>query len=240
MSDTRPQLDAAMFDAVGLNLIAVFDLDALPVDMAAALRAAAASGSATTVRQAILIGHGGPGLWSAVQAAEVPGDDPIDDFTVGVVRRWIAAMLPGRDACVLYPGPARVGLQALGRIAGWHHDSPFMVGINQRFGSWFAYRALLVTDSDFRPGAPMTGDSPCVHCAARPCVAACPAGALGMAGERFDLERCIAYRSADGSRCASTCIARTTCPVGSEHRYPEAQIRHSYGRSLADLRRWLA
>jgi len=35
---------------------------------------------------------------------------------------------------------------------------------------------------------------------------------------------------------ASAC-ARSACPVGSEHRYSEAQLRHTYGISLRMIRR---
>ena len=226
----RPTPDAALLNAAGLNLLAVFDIAGLPD----AIRATLPEGK----RQLILIGHGGPRLWAAVQAAGINGtksEHPIDDFTVVTVRRWAAVHFGGAKFEILYPGDAPVGLQVLGRLAGWHHDTPFMVGINATWGPWFAYRAALVTDTDFAPTAPMTGTSPCQSCAAKPCITACPPGA---AGERFDLKGCIDHRCSKGSTCAETCLARLACPVRPEHRYPVEQIRHSYGRSLADLVRY--
>jgi len=43
----------------------------------------------------------------------------------------------------------------------------------------------------------------------------------------------VAYRKQPDSRCRITCVARTSCPVRPEHRYDDAQIAHSYSRSMA-------
>lgn len=77
------------------------------------------------------------------------------------------------------------------------------------------------------------GDDPVDACTERPCVTSCPAGAIGAAG--FDLGACIRYRRRPDSRCRSTCIARTSCPVGAEHRYGDAQLQHHYGHSLRTI-----
>jgi hypothetical protein len=53
-----------------------------------------------------------------------------------------------------------------------------------------------------------------------------------MDGGRFALPRCLEYRRRPDSACAFTCLARLACPVGSDHRYDAAQLRHSYGQSL--------
>ena len=225
--------NAARFDAAGLNLHAVFDLASLPEAVKAPL-----AGHDPRCRQLILLGHGGRRLWDAVLAAAIPSADPIDDFTRGVCEAWAAEQLPGRVCEVVYPGAypvsQAIGLQRLGELAGWHHASPFMVGVNQTWGSWFAYRAVLLTESDFAPTLPECGASPCASCAAAPCRAACPAGALA-GGFRF--ESCVAYRKSPGSRCRDTCVARTTCPVASQHRYTDAQLAHSYSRSMSWLER---
>ncbi|MFC5302357.1 hypothetical protein [Azospira restricta] len=234
MSAPGPAIgDAADFSALdraGLNLRAVFDLAALPAAMRAALDPAG------RYRQLILLGHGGRTLWERVQAAGLQSAHPIDDFCVAVVEDWLAAQLPGRAYAIAYPGEVPVGLQALGRLAGWHHESPFRVGINTAWGSWFAYRALVLADTALPPTSPLPGESPCASCAGQPCVAACPAGAL--AGGDFSLAKCIAYRRQPDSRCRVTCVARTSCPVRPEHRYDDAQIAHSYARSLAMIERW--
>jgi ferredoxin-like protein FixX len=156
---------------------------------------------------------------------------------VRAVRHWLARVLPGRAAGVLYPlSSSPVPLVALGTLAGWHHGSPFRVGINAAFGSWFAYRALVLADSDFAVTAPLTAPSPCDSCADKPCITACPAGAVGT--DTFEAPACFGHRLQAGSDCAARCRARAACPVASEHRYSEAQTAYHYGRSLESLRRY--
>ena len=218
-------VDFSALDTAGLNLRAVFDLAGLPGDMRERLD------PVHRYRQLILIGHGGRTLWQQVQAAGLVSEHPIDDFCCETVRVWFAAQQPGVSFEIVYPGDAPVGLQALGRLAGWHHESPFRVGINEAWGSWFAYRAVVLADTNLPLTPTMPGESPCSRCTAQPCVSTCPAGAL-ESGE-FSLPKCIAYRKQPDSRCRVTCIARTSCPVRPEHRYDDTQIAHSYSRSMA-------
>ena len=218
-------VDFSALNAAGLNLQAVFDLAVLPAAMRAQLD------PENRYRQLILIGHGGRALWEQMKAAGLSLEHPIDEFTTATVEAWFAAQLPGGRHAMLYPGDAPVGLQALGRLAGWHHESPFRVGVNAEWGSWFAYRAVVLVDTDLPATVPMSGESPCAGCADQTCVTACPAGALDEC--EFSLQKCIAYRRRPESRCRITCVARTSCPVRPEHRYTDAQIAHSYSRSLA-------
>lgn len=226
---SRPALPAAFLDAAGLNRHYVFDLATLPDELLAPLTIVPGE------RQLILLGHAGRRLWECVQAAGIGGANPIDDYTVATVDRFFAGHCAACRYRTVYPGSVAIGLQSLGSLAGWHHASPFMVGVDAVWGSWHAYRAAIVADSDFLPGGSAGGANPCIDCAARPCLAACPAGA---AGEPFQLAACGAERLRPGSPCARSCLSRLACPVGSVHRYDDAQLSHSYGQSLAMLETW--
>jgi len=219
-----------LLDEAGLNLQAVFDLSGLPPAVRATL---APEGADPAYRQAILLGHGGRRLWEAVKAAGLSGADPIDCYSEAVARQWFAQACPGHRLAVLYPGNRPVGLQALGTLAGWHHPSPFMVGINGRWGSWFAYRVLLLADTELPTTPPLASLSPCQSCGEQPCIGRCPADAL--ADGAFHLDRCVAYRKQADSRCRLTCLARLACPVAAEHRYEPDQLRHTYAISLATI-----
>jgi hypothetical protein len=223
----RPLLPAGQLDAAGLNRQHVFDLAALPPDLRATL------GDSAGFRQLILIGHGGRRLWERLQAAGPRGEHPVDDYSVRTVTAWLAAVAPGAAFRFLYPGDAPLPLQQLGRLAGWHHAAPFMVGVDAQWGPWWAYRAAVLADTGFRPSPPVDRESPCQACAGRPCATACPAGA--MDDGHFALATCLAFRRRPASPCALTCLARIACPVGTKHRYDPAQLAHSYGRSLAML-----
>ncbi|HLO62689.1 MAG TPA: hypothetical protein VK165_06955 [Azonexus sp.] len=226
----RPALPADFLDQAGLNRQHVFDLAALPADLAG--RLAIQGGE----RQLILIGHGGRRLWECVQASGLGGEHPIDNYSTQTVERWFAACLPGHRYRILYPGEQPIGLQALGELAGWHQPSPIMVGVDRQWGSWYAYRAVVLADTDLQPSVAQSGRSPCLDCPGQPCIAACPAGALRNG--RFNLETCSRFRLQPESPCAHGCLARQACPVGSEHRYEPAQIEHSYSRSLAAIRQY--
>lgn len=220
--------DFSILDDAGLNLQAVLDLDELPAPMLAQLRKHFDPDS--RYRQLILIAHAGKTLWASVKASGIDSLNPIDDFTVDTVERWFAAQFAGHAHAIVYPGDIPVGLQALGKIAGWHHSSPFMVGISETWGTWYAYRAVVLADTGLQPSRPACSASPCARCASRICIASCPAGAL--AGASFALDKCLGYRMAPSSRCKTTCVARVSCPVGGEHRYSDEQIEHSYSISM--------
>ncbi len=221
---------AAQFDQAGLNRQHVFDLPPLPAEISKKL------GDTTGFRQLILLGHGGKRLWECVQATALTGENPIDDYTVQTIAAVFAQQLAGKRYRIIYPGDTPVGLQQLGKLAGWHHPSPFMVGIDSEWGSWFAYRAAILADTDFLPFLPVDRSSPCPNCVAQPCRSTCPASAL--TGNNFALDKCIAYRRQADSACQYTCLARISCPAGSEHRYGDAQLHHTYSRSLSMIERY--
>lgn len=226
--------DPSLFDRVGLNRHAVFDLDALPADLGASVRAACADPQ--RYRQLILLGHAGRQLWESVKASDVDAQHPIDDFTVRTVHAWFAQYQAQSAYEILYPGAASIGLQRLGQLAGWHHATPFMVGIDEKWGTWYAYRAVIVADTAFAPTRVISSTHPCARCSDKPCIAHCPASALD--GGQFSLDKCIGYRKQADSRCKETCLARMSCPVGSMHRYDDEQIRHTYSLSMRAIEQY--
>lgn len=229
-SSCLPLVD--VLDQGGLNRQHVFDLAALPADLVASLE------PAPHERQLILFGHAGRRLWDCVQAEGIHSAHPIDEYSVRTVQRWLSEALPQARSRLVFPGSQRIGLQRLGAIAGWHRAAPFMVGIDSVWGSWFAYRAAIVTDTTLPASTPVDNGYPCADCTDKPCITACPAGAL-VSGS-FDLSACNAGRVAPDAHCALGCLARSACPVGAQHRYDESQIRHSAAGSLATIRAWAA
>lgn len=224
--------DFSSLNQVGLNLQAILAVDELPEVVKCELRQL---DPAARYRRLVLIGNAGPGLWAEIKRAGVVSNDPIDDFSVAAVRRWLAAQFPGNAYEIVYPGPKLLNLQSVGEAAGWHHPSPFMLGIQEGLGTWYAYRALVLLDSECVPSRVRETISPCATCEAKACTGSCPAGA--MSDGAFALDKCISYRKSPASRCVTTCIARTSCPVGATHRYSDEQMRHMYAISLEAIRR---
>jgi epoxyqueuosine reductase len=230
MSEFQP-FPGAVLDRYGLNRHAVFDLADLPGDIVGGI-----AGGKADYRQLILIGHGGKALWEAVTKSGSGGADPIDDFTVRTIRLWMSEFQPDNRYAILYPGSDTIDLQRLGALAGWHNASPFMVGIDAEWGTWYAYRAVVLADTRFVPSALVDRSSPCAACQTRPCIAACPASA--MADGEFSLQKCVAWRQQADSPCAFNCLARVACPVGSKHRYCTEQLAHTYSISLQSIREY--
>jgi NAD-dependent dihydropyrimidine dehydrogenase PreA subunit len=222
-----------LLDEAGLNRQHVFDLQQLPPALRAPLSVQAHE------RQLILFAHAGRRLWERVQAEPVPLPHPIDTYSLRTVEQWLAQALPRARYRFVYPRglPAgqHVGLQRLGTLAGWHHASPFMVGVDARWGSWFAYRVAVLTDTALPASPTEDHGHPCEGCSAKPCISACPAHALDAG--TMDVDACQQYRLQENSSCALACLARQACPVGAEHRYEDSQIRHSAAGSLQVIRR---
>jgi len=243
-------LNSAILNDAGLNCQAVFALAELPQNLQEKLFSACPQ--AKQYRQLLLFGHGGKRFWQALrehfgikaeaEAADIQAlrdADPVDRYSETVVREFLLATQADASFEFVYPGPFILNLQDLGALAGWHHPSPLMVGMNAEYGTWFAYRALVLANTDFsttniRDELPTEDlDSPCQSCSSRACMHACPANAIAQ--EQFNLSACLSYRQQDNSLCAQNCVARYACPVASEHRYTEEQMHYHYGQSLRML-----
>jgi epoxyqueuosine reductase len=230
---TLQTFDNTLLNRAGLNRQAVFNIDDLPADVAASIRAS--SRSASSHRQLLLIGHAGRQLWESVKLAGLDSEHPIDDFSMQVVKRWFALCQPQNTFDIIYPGEHLIGLQRLGQLAGWHQATPFMLGIDPEWGTWFAYRAVVLADTAFEPTRPIASTSPCNRCEDKICIRSCPAAALEQG--QLDLGKCIGYRKQADSSCKATCLARLSCPVGSQHRYVDEHMKHIYSHSMRFIER---
>lgn len=229
----------AQLNAAGLNLQAVWNVSGLPDDLLASLDLYGSEPSAYT--QLVLIGHRGRDVWTTLQARGLHGSDPLDQFVTETLRAWMHVAAPGAPWKQLFPGETAVNLQRLGALAGWHHPSPFGLGVDAEWGSWFAYRALVLTTTHWPTTPARSTTAPCPNCVKRPCVAACPVGALSdELTPAARLQSCVQHRIQPASSCADRCLARLACPVGAEHRYSDAQMRHHYLQSLPVIREHFA
>ena len=213
--------------AQGLNLQFVFDLRSIPENVLSVLFKQ--NVQVAGFQQLLLLGHGGTLLWQRLKETAPASADPIDDFTIRLVEQYFADNYSDTEFRIVYPGSAHIGLQALGKLAGWHHDSPFMVGVNEEWGSWYAYRAVVLANTEFTPSQTAITAHPCSVCDQKVCINSCPAHAVQPGC--FDIGKCIEYRKLPSSKCQHQCLARNSCPVARQHQYSEEQISYHYQRS---------
>lgn len=218
----------AALNSQGLNLQAVFNIEQLPAPLRQQLGELVEA--LTDYKQLILIAHGGRDMWNALDEHAWRAEQPIDQASSANIRRWFKHNYPTKAHRLVYPSHAPINLQALGELAGWHNPSPFLVGINHTWGSWFAYRAVLLTDTDFAQTASEKGQSPCTSCQRKPCIERCPAQACGL--DTFNMTACMSYRQTENSKCQHTCLAREACPVAKPQQYSQQQMQYHYGVSM--------
>ncbi|SIQ92450.1 Ferredoxin [Rhizobium sp. RU33A] len=162
--------------------------------------------------------------WRTAQA-DHGGADPLDRWSKTVIDQVAEEI--GAQACY----PSEAPYQPFQRWAMWAEGlqaSPLGILIHPRFGLWHSYRgALLFRNWDeAQEGPAMTGPHPCEACHDKPCLTACPVGAISLDG--FDVAACRAHLASpegQGGCMVSGCLARNACPVGADYRYPNSQLR---------------
>lgn len=168
----------------------------------------------------VLLGPEGPAFWRVFRASPEAGDgaaDPLDRWSARVIGGLSARL--GARALFPFGGPPWQPFTGWARASGTAWPSPVGLLVHARVGLWVSYRGALALGE--RLALPAPGPRPCDDCR-RPCLDACPVGALAGAG--YDLAACHGWLdSPGGADCMMRgCAVRRACPVGAGLR-PEAQ-----------------
>ena len=178
----------------------------------------------------LLLGPAEPGFWRHVRAAPEFGNgapDPLDRWS----RRVIDALAERFGARALYPfgGPPWTPFQAWALRSGRAWESPVRLLVHDTAGLLVSFRgALALTARLALPEPPAA--APCAGCAERPCLTACPAGALDAEG--YDVPACRAFLDTPaGSDCMELgCAVRRACPVSRGYARDPAQSAYHMRR----------
>jgi hypothetical protein len=181
-------------------------------------------GAAQTV---VLIGNAGMDMWRAFRAARpVPdGRNPLEAWLDPLIED--AARAVGAAQVIFPTRKPFPPVQRWAQRAEPVHPSPIGLLIHPRYGLFHVYRAVLLFRERLALPAFDMMASPCERCADKPCLATCPADALGPG--RFDTVGCVDHVTGNsGGNCRERgCLARRACPVGREFQYaPEAGAFH--------------
>lgn len=168
----------------------------------------------------LLIGPDEPGYWAHLTAQPEWQDgrpDPVDRWS----RRVIGRLACGLRAKAVFPfgKPPFYPFFAWARATGRAWESPVRLLVHDRAGLMLSYRGALALKQHL--DLPPTGARPCDACA-RPCLTACPAGA--MRDGAYDLPACRDWLAGPGIECLSAgCLARRACPLSASYGRVEDQ-----------------
>lgn len=172
-----------------------------------------------------LLGPDEPGFWKVFAASaehSAGGSDPLDRWS----KRVIGALAKAHGARAVFPsdGPPYPPFLAWARDSGQAFESPVGLLVHAEAGLLVSYRGALILPE--RYDLPARSISPCETCTGKPCLTACPVGALG-AGQSYDVPSCAAHVREDGAATCgqSGCLVRRACPLSEEMKRPDAQAQ---------------
>lgn len=149
--------------------------------------------------------------------------DPLDRWS----RRVIGGIACALRAKALFPfsGPPWRPFIGWAKRTGRVHSSPVGMLIEPSTGLFFSLRGALALKSPVR-GLPGAAPSPCAACASKPCLTACPVGALGQGTYKTDC--CHSYlKTSSGQACLQRgCAVRRACPVSQA--WPRADSQSAF------------
>jgi len=174
-----------------------------------------------TCKAIALLGPDGARFWAQFSASPEYLDgqpDPIDRWSTRVLHAMAAPL----GATPLFPfGPAPYHpFYAWAVESGRSFASPVSLLVHDTYGLMVSFRGALALPYEF--AAPPAAQ-PCGSCASKPCLSACPVGALDKSG--YAVAACHSYlRDHPDGRCMTQgCQVRRACPVGLENTQPFEQ-----------------
>lgn len=174
-----------------------------------------------------VVASAGPAMWHALKKAPeyASHPHPIDAWS----KRILSEIAPRHNADVVFPfdGPPYWPFQQWIMALPGTSQSPLGVVVHSRFGPWFALRGALLFAEPLEFASLDAGPGPCPGCADKPCLDACPAGALTRESS-FDAGLCRDYvRENANHDCAEKgCLVRHACPYGRDYAYLSEQAQH--------------
>ena len=175
----------------------------------------------------VLLGPHEPGFWACFKASPEYQDgqaDPLDRWSKRVIGRLAADW----GGVPMFPsdGPPYAPFLDWALKTGQAWQSPVGMLVHARAGLMVSYRGAVRLQG--RLVLPPTGSNPCESCVDKPCLSACPVGALNS-GMAYDVPRCQAHiKSVAGTDCLSAgCLVRRACPLSRDYgRLPAQSAFH--------------
>ena len=175
----------------------------------------------------VLFGPKEPGFWARFTADAEFNDgepDPIDRWSKRVITK-MAQDISG-EALFPFGGPPYQPFIRWAMRSGRAWQSPAGPLVHDTCGMLVSYRGAIALPYEL--DLPQASERPCDTCVGKPCMSACPVGALS-ADTGYDLDACHGYLDTDaGAVCMGQgCAARRACPVSQNYgRVPDQSAFH--------------
>ncbi len=173
----------------------------------------------------VLLGPKEPGFWRRITSApEIGAPDPVDRWSERVIGALAGKL--GAQAVFPFGGPPHHPFIKWALASGQVWSSPVGLLVHDVAGLFLSFRGALLFQQHLEL-APVAGLNPCVACAQKPCLTACPAGALAASG--YDVAGCHDWLNNNaGKACLSGgCLVRRSCPASRSYgRLAEQSAHH--------------
>lgn len=172
----------------------------------------------------VLLGPDEPRFWEVFATAPEHADgqpDPLDRWS----KRVVTGLSQPLGARAVFPsdGPPYPPFLRWATESGQSCVAPPGLLVHADAGLLISFRGALILPQ-LLDDLPAPRPSPCDSCRYRPCMTACPVGALGSGGG-YDVPACAAHvRAESGQSCRTTgCLVRRACPLSAGLQRPDAQ-----------------
>jgi hypothetical protein len=166
----------------------------------------------------------GAGLWPQFLTSDECCDgapDPLDRWS----KRVLGGLARDHDATALFPsdGPPYAPFIRWAMETGHFFQSPTGMMVHPTAGLMISIRGALKVPQVWALDLP-PAENPCLACVDRPCVTACPVGALSDDHD-YDVPACKAFLdTSPGKDCMTQgCRVRRACPVSQSFQRDPAQ-----------------
>lgn len=171
----------------------------------------------------VLLGPHEPGFWGVFSGSPEYRDgapDPLDRWS----KRVIGTLAASWGGTPVFPsdGPPYAPFLDWALASGQAWQSPIGMLVHARAGLMVSYRGAVRLPA--LHDLPRPEEPPCKSCTGKPCLSACPVGALNSS-QVYDVEACKAHIDTPaGTDClTSGCLARRACPVSQSYGRDPAQ-----------------
>lgn len=166
----------------------------------------------------LLVGPDGPAFWPILQVSPEFNDGaphPIDRYSIRTLNA-----IEGAEALFPNSGPPYQPFIKWALATQRCFASPVQFLVHSKLGLFTSFRGALRLKGMHPLPPPLP--NPCESCADKPCLTACPAGAIEK--DNYNVAACHVFLDSEaGADCmARGCAVRRACPIGQALR-PEGQ-----------------